>query len=67
MSNEVKSGQEILDDFFGTIESIGSVDPKISKMISNLYKEGTLTEAKIKNELQQLRIQEKEEDEAKAN
>ncbi len=67
MSNEVKSGQEILDDFFDTIESIESVDPKISKMISNLYKEDTLTEAKIKNELQQLRIQEKEEDEAKAN
>ena len=67
MSSEVKSGQEILDDFFETIDSIEGVDSKISKMISNLYKEDTLTEAKIKNELQQLRIQEKEEDEAKAN
>ena len=67
MSSEVKSGQEILDDFFETIESIEGVDSKISKMISDLYKEGTLTEAKIKNELQQLRIQEKDEDEVKAN
>lgn len=65
MSSEVKSGQEILDDFFETIVSIEGVDSKISKMISELYKEGTLTEARIKNELQQLRIQEKHE--AKAN
>lgn len=61
MSNDVKSGQEILDTFFGAIESIEGVDPKISQMISDLYKEGTLTEARIKNELQQLRIQEKDE------
>jgi hypothetical protein len=64
MSNKVKSGQEILDDFFGTIESIDGVDPKISKLISDLYSEGTLTEATIKNELEKLRIQEKNKDEA---
>ena len=34
MSSEVKSGQEILDDFFEIIESIKDVNPKISKMIS---------------------------------
>ena len=67
MSSEVKSGQEILDDFFEAIESIEGADLKISKMISELYKEGTLTEARIKNELQQQRIQEKDEDEVKAN
>lgn len=64
MSSKVKSGQEILDDFFETIGSVNGVDPKISQMISALYKEGTLTEASIKNELQQLRIQEKDENEA---
>lgn len=64
MNTEVKSGQEILDNFFESIESIDGVDSKISKMISELYKEGTLTEARIKNELQQLRIQEKDENEA---
>lgn len=64
MSREIKSGQEILDDFFETIESIEGVDPKISKMISELFKEGTLTEARIKNELELLRIQEKNKDEA---
>lgn len=64
MSNKVKSGQEILDDFFNTIESIEGVDPGISKLISDLYASGSLTEAKIKNELEQLRIQEKNKDEA---
>jgi len=64
MNRKVKSGQEILDDFFEIIESVEGVDPRISKMISALYKEGTLTEARIKNELQQLRIQEKDENEA---
>jgi hypothetical protein len=64
MSKKVKSGQEILDDFFESIESIEGVDSKISEMISYIYKEGTLTEAKIKNELQQLRIQEQNENKA---
>ena len=64
MSNKVKSGQEILDDFFSTIESIDNVDPSISKLISDLYSEGTLTEARIKNELERLRIQVKRKDEA---
>jgi hypothetical protein len=64
MNNKVKSGQEILDNFFDTIESIEGVDPNISKLISNLYSEETLTEARIKNELEQLRIQEKNKDEA---
>ncbi len=64
MSSDVKSGQEILDSFFETIDSIKGVDSTISQKIAELYKEGTLTEARIKNELQQLRIQEKKNDEA---
>jgi hypothetical protein len=58
MDKEVKSGQKILDGFFDTIISVEGVDPKISKMISELYNEGTLTEVRIKDELQKLRIQE---------
>lgn len=60
MSKEVKSGQEILDDFFETIESIEGVDPKISQLISQLYKDDSLTDRAIKNGLEQLRIQEKD-------
>jgi hypothetical protein len=64
MSKAVKSGQEILNDFFETIESIEGVDPKISQLISQLYKDDSLTDRAIKNGLEQLRIQEKDEDEA---
>lgn len=64
MSKTVKSGQEILNDFFETIESIEGVDPKISQLISQLYKDDSLTDKAIKNGLEQLRIQEKDEDEA---
>ena len=64
MSKTVKSSQEILNDFFETIESIEGVDPKISQLIFQLYKDDSLTDKAIKNGLEQLRIQEKDEDEA---
>ncbi|WP_452222061.1 hypothetical protein [Lacinutrix salivirga] len=64
MSNDVKSGQEILDDFFETLESIKGVDPKISQLITKLYNEDSLTDRSIKNGLEQLRINEKDENEA---
>jgi hypothetical protein len=64
MSKTVKSGQEILNNFFETIKSIEGVDPKISQLISQLYKDDSLTDKAIKNGLEQLRIQEKDEDEA---
>lgn len=64
MSKTVKSGQEILNDFFNTIESIEGVDPKISQLISQLYKDDSLTDKAIKNGLEQLRIHEKDQNEA---
>ena len=64
MNNEVKSGQEILDDFFEKLDSIEGVDPKISQLITKLYNEDSLTERSIKNGLEELRIKEKDEDEA---
>jgi hypothetical protein len=64
MSNEVKSGQEILDDFFEKLDSIEGVDPKISQLITKLYNEDSLTDRSIKNGLEELRIKEKDEDEA---
>ncbi len=55
MADEVKSGKEILDDFFNGIENIENVDSGIAKMLSKLYKEDSLTEKAIKNELDILR------------
>lgn len=55
MAGKVKSGKEILDDFFSGIENIENVDCEIAKMLAKLYKEGSLTEKSVKNELDKLR------------
>lgn len=55
MADNVKSGKEILDDFFNGIETIGNVDADIAKMLKRLYQEDKLTDTNVKNELQQLR------------
>lgn len=57
MKNKVKSGKEIVDDFFKNIENIDGVDKDIAKMLSNLYENDKLTEINVKNELPKLRIQ----------
>lgn len=62
MAEKVKSGKEILDDFFAQIESIENVDPKIAKMIGHLYQEDKLTDANVKNELQQLKTEDEYKD-----
>ncbi len=56
MGNKVKSGTEILNEFFtDTINKIENVNVKISEAISTLYQKGKLTDTNIKNELQKLR------------
>lgn len=57
MIDKVKSGKEILDDFFDNIENIKDVDPEIAKLLSRLYYEDSLTEKMVKNELEKLREQ----------
>ncbi|MFD2588165.1 hypothetical protein ACFSQJ_14595 [Croceitalea marina] len=55
MAEKVKSGKEILDDFFNEIEEIENVDVDIAKMLSELYQNDKLTDTNVKNELQKLR------------
>ncbi len=55
MADKVKSGKEILDDFFNGIEKIENVDTDIAKMLSELYQNDKLTDINVKNELQKLR------------
>jgi len=55
MEDKVKSGKEILDDFFENIDRIKNVDPEIAKMLSKLYNDDKLTDTNVKNELQTLR------------
>ena len=56
MKDKVKSGKEILDDFFENIENIENVDKDIAKMLADLYKQNKLTDVNVKNELPKLRV-----------
>ena len=53
--NNVKSGKEILDDFFEEISSIENVDKKIAELLQELYANGKLTDKNVANELQKIR------------
>lgn len=55
MDNKVKSGKEILDDFFTDISMIENVDKELAESLSQLYKQGKLSDVNLKNELQKLR------------
>lgn len=57
MENQVKSGKEIVDDFFSNIQSIPDVDLVLADKLVKLYKSGSLTDKGISNELQKLRNQ----------
>ena len=51
MTNEIKSGQAILDEFFSQIENIGGVDKEVATLILRLYQEDKLTNTNLSNEL----------------
>lgn len=55
--NKVKSGKEILDDFFKEISSIEKVDKTIAVSLSELYTNGKLTDKNVVNELQKIRTE----------
>jgi len=58
MDKPVKSGKEILDDFFNSILTIPNVDEKLASQIKKLYEEGKLTNTNLSNKLNSLREEE---------
>lgn len=52
---KVKSGKEILDDFFKEISSIENVDKTIAESLAELYTNGKLTDKNVVNELLKIR------------
>jgi hypothetical protein len=54
---KVKSGKEILDDFFKEILSIENVDKTIAESLAELYTNGKLTDKNVVNELQKIRTE----------
>ncbi|OQY95362.1 MAG: hypothetical protein B6D37_05975 [Sphingobacteriales bacterium UTBCD1] len=55
MERKIKSGKEILDDFFTSIKEIENVDKALAESLTNLYKDGKLTDTNVKNKLSELR------------
>ena len=51
MMVEIKSGKEVIDEFFQDIEKIDGVDKKTVTMLASLYREGKLTNTNIENEM----------------
>lgn len=55
MANEIKSGQEILNEFFSQIMNIDGVDKEVAEAVLKLYKESRLTNTNLSNELNSIR------------
>ena len=55
--NRVKSGREIVDDFFDSIASIDGVDVAIANSLADLYAQNKLTDRNVANELHKIRHQ----------
>ena len=55
MTNRIKSGQELLDEFFSGISELGDVDQYTAEVITRLYNDGKLTVTNIANELELVR------------
>ena len=51
----VRSGKQILDDFFNEIENLPDIDKKIAQLFAGLYSQNKFTDVNIRNELQKLR------------
>ena len=58
MDIEIKSGKEVIDEFFSEIYNIENVDEKTVEALVSLYSEGKLTDKNIQNALEVLVQQE---------
>ncbi len=54
MSDEIKSGKEVIDEFFAEIMNIAGVDKKTVEKLTSLYSEGKLTDINVQNAMEQL-------------
>ena len=55
MTKRIKSGQELLDEFFSDVTKLSGVDQDTAEVIKRLYGDGKLTVTNIANELQLVR------------
>ena len=57
MNDEIKSGRQVIDEFFSEIMNIEGVDKKTVEKLTSLYKEGKLTDTNIENAMSELLIE----------
>ena len=55
MSDEIKSGKDVIDEFFAEILNIEGVDQKTVEKLVELYGENKLTDSNIQNALEELK------------
>ncbi|MEQ8415939.1 MAG: hypothetical protein RIB71_15780 [Imperialibacter sp.] len=55
MSDEIKSGKEVIDEFFAEIPNVEGVDQKTVDILVELYGQGKLTDRNIQNALEELK------------
>ena len=55
MENDIKSGHEILGNFFSGIEDLKVNDKEVIVVLAKLFKEGKLSNINLSNELEALR------------
>lgn len=56
MKETIKSGKEVIDEFFSEILNIEGVDEKTVEMLVQLYGDDKLTDTNIQNGLEELKI-----------
>lgn len=55
MTDRIRSGQEVLEEFFTEIASIEGIDNDVANIVINLYREGKLSDTNLSNELMGIR------------
>ena len=58
MTKEIKSGKDVIDEFFSEIYNIDNVDEKTVDALVSLYGEEKLTDKNIQNALEALVLEE---------
>lgn len=58
MDKEIKSGKEVLDEFFSEIYNIENVNERTVDVLVSLYSEGKLSDKNIQNKLEEIVQQE---------
>ena len=55
MTERIRGGQEVLDEFFTEIANMEGVDQDVASIVINLYREGKLSDTNLSNELARIR------------